>query len=246
MPFFIASLLVQVGLIIHVIRTGRNTLWIWVLALLPMAGPIAYIAVELLPELIGGRTARRAMSNVRKTLDPGRGLREAHKQVRLTGSIEARRRFAEELFADGKYDEAVDTYRAALTGLYEHDPHLMLGLAQAQFASGDAAGTRRTLDELIARNPEFKSTAGHLLYARALEGEGNLAKAAEEYEALRGYAAGPELTYRQAVLLKRMGETERAQHLLRKLLEDAELTTRHARSLQKEWLDLAKKELTSD
>lgn len=246
MPLFIVSILVQVGLIIHVIRTGRNTLWIWVLALLPMAGPIAYIAAELLPELIGGRTGRRAMSSVRKTFDPGRNLREAHKQVRLTGSIDARRRFAEELVADGKYGEAVDTYRAALTGLYEHDPHLMLGLAQAQFANGDPAGSRATLDELIRHNPDFKSTPGHLLYARSLEGEGNLEKAAEEYEALSGYAAGPEVTYRQAVLLKRTGQTERAQRLLRKMLEDAELTPRHARSLQKEWLDLAKRELSSD
>lgn len=245
MPIFIASILVQVGLIIHVIRTGRNTLWIWVLALLPMAGPIAYIVAELLPELIGGRTGRRALSNVRKTLDPGRGLREAHKQVRLTGSIDARRRFAEELLADGKYGEAVDTYRAALTGLYEHDPHLMLGLAQAQFANGDPAGARATLDDLIRNNPDFKSTPGHLLYARSLEGEGNLAKAAEEYEALMKYAAGPEAIYRQALLIKRMGDSERAHRLLRKMLDDAELNTRHARALQKEWLDLAKRELSS-
>src|SRR3954471_5608023 len=245
MPFFIFSILVQVALIVHVIRTGRNSLWIWVLALLPMAGPVAYVLVEVLPEVFGGRRARRAVASVRKTIDPTRDLRQAHKLARLTDSIDAKRRLAEELSATGQYDEAIASYRAALTGLYQHDPHLMLGLARTQFAKGDAADARRTLDELIAANPDFRSIEGHLLYARALEGEGDLTKAAEEYEALLSYDAGVEARYRQAALIKRMGDTRRAHELLRKLLDDAELTTRHARQLQKEWLDAAKREMAS-
>lgn len=245
MPVFIASILVQVALIVHVIRTGRNSLWIWVLALLPMAGPIAYILVEILPEVFGGRTARRAVSSVRRTLDPTRDLRQAHKLARLTDSIDAKRRLAEELLAAGEYDDAIASYRATLTGLYEHDPHLLLGLARAQFSKGDAAAARQTLDDLIAANPQFKSIEGHLLYARALEGEGALAKAAEEYAALVGYDAGAEARYRQAVLLKRMGDKDKAHELLKRLLDDSQLTTRHARQLQKEWLDLARRELSA-
>ena len=246
MPFFIASILVQVALVVHVIRTGRNTLWIWVLVLLPMAGPIAYLLVEILPEVMGGRRARRAVSSVRKTIDPTRDLREAHKVARLTNSIDAKRRLADEQLASGHIDDAIASYRSTLTGFYEHDPHLMLGLARALFAKGDATGARQTLDELIAANPGFRSIDGHILYARALEAEGNLEKAAEEYEALVGYDAGAETRYRQAALLKRMGQGDRARELFRRLVEDAELTSRHARQLQKEWLDLARKEMSAE
>ena len=245
MPFFIVSILVQVALIVHVIRTGRNSLWIWVLALLPMAGPIAYVLVEILPEIFGGRRARRAVASVRKTIDPTRDLRQAHKLARITDSIDAKRRLAEQLLAAGQYADAIASYRAALTGLYQHDPHLMLGLARAQFASGDASAARLTLDELIAANPDFRSIDGHILYARALEGEGNLAKAAEEYAALLNYDAGVEARFRQAALMKRMGEKTQAHELLRKLLDESELATRHARQLQKEWLDAARRELAS-
>ncbi|HEY5809263.1 MAG TPA: tetratricopeptide repeat protein [Povalibacter sp.] len=245
MPFFAVSILIQVALIVHVIRTGRNSLWIWVLALLPMAGPIAYIVAELLPELFGGRTARRAVANVRKTLDPTRDLRQAHKLARLTDSIDAKRRLAEQLADAGQFKDAIASYRAALMGLYEHDPHLLLGLARAQFADGEPAAARQTLDQLIAANPQFRSIEGHVLYARALEGEGDLAKAAEEYAALVSYDAGAEARYRQAVLLKRMGKVVQGNELLRKLLDDSELTTRHARQLQKEWLDLAKREIAN-
>ena len=47
----ILSIAIQAALIVHAIKTGRNTLWIWAIALLPPLGPIAYVAVELLPEL---------------------------------------------------------------------------------------------------------------------------------------------------------------------------------------------------
>ena len=122
----------------------------------------------------------------------------------------------------------------------------MLGLARALFARGDATGARQTLDELIEKNPSFRSIDGHILYARALEAEGNVDKAAEEYEALVGYDAGAEARYRQAALLKRMGQDGRARELFRRLVEDAELTSRHARQLQKEWLDLARKEMSGE
>ena len=39
MSFLIISLIIQVAFIVHVIKTGRNTLWIWVLiSLLAMPG----------------------------------------------------------------------------------------------------------------------------------------------------------------------------------------------------------------
>jgi hypothetical protein len=51
MSILIISLLIQVGFIIHVIKTGRNFLWIWVLIIPGIAVPgiIAYIAIEIIP-----------------------------------------------------------------------------------------------------------------------------------------------------------------------------------------------------
>src|SRR5688572_19817607 len=99
MPFFVASVMLQVALVVHVLRTGRNTFWIWILVLMPIAGPIAYLLVEILPDLLGGRRARRAIATVKKSIDPDRDLREAHKAARLTNSIEAKRKLAEEQLA---------------------------------------------------------------------------------------------------------------------------------------------------
>ena len=134
----------QAALIVHVIKTGRNFLWIWAIALLPLAGPIAYIVVEILPEFFGGRTARRAKSGVQRMLDPDRGLRRASAEVEISGNVDARRRLADELFGRGQFDAAIEVYEGGLKGVFEHDPTLLLGLARAQFAKGEF-GAARTL-----------------------------------------------------------------------------------------------------
>ena len=241
MTWFILSIAIQALLIIHAIKTGRNQIWIWVIALLPVAGPVAYIAVEMLPELFGSRATRRTLRSVKKALDPGADLRRYETEMRLTGDVASRQRYAAELFRQGRHDEAIAAYRQVLTGLYEHDPNLMLGLAQAQFAQGDAPGARATLDELIRLNPDFKSPHGHLLYARALETEGNVAKAIEEYRVVSHTYPGAEAAVRFAQLLKAQGQDEESRKVARELLDEARIAPPHYRRAQKEWLDVAER-----
>jgi hypothetical protein len=243
MLFLILSLLIQAALIVHVIRTGRNTLWIWAIALLPAAGPLAYVVVELLPSLFAGAAARRARASVQRAIDPDRDLRHAAAQVALSANVEARRRLADELLERGQFDAAIAAYAAGLTGIFEHDPTLLLGLARAQFAKGEFSAARESLDRLIKENPDFKSAEGHLLYARALEAEGALERAESEYAALQGSYPGAEGRVRYALLLKRLGRNEEANQLLREILQGAELAPRHYRKAQAQWLERARREL---
>ena len=241
MSLLILSIIVQVALIIHVVKTGRNQIWIWVLALLSLPGAIAYIAVEVLPELFRSRAAQRTARGLRKAMDPGRELRRYESETRVAGNVASRQRYAEELVRHERYDEAIAQYREALTGLYEHDPNLMQGLAQAQFGKGDAAAARATLDELIQRNPDFRSPAGHLLYARALEAEGNVPKALEEYAVLAPSYPGAEASVRYAQLLQAQGRRAEAQKVARELLEQARIAPGHYRRAQRPWLDAAQR-----
>jgi hypothetical protein len=156
-PIYIVHVLIQVLLIVHCIRTGRNTIWIMVLLFLPLAGPLAYVAIEIIPGLFGHRATQRAVRGVRQALNPGQQLRQLENEARVTGGVATRQRYAEELLRQNQPAQAVEVYKAALTGLYEHDPNLLLGLAEAQFAQGQPSAARATLDQLIAFNPDFKS-----------------------------------------------------------------------------------------
>jgi hypothetical protein len=242
MLLLILPYVVQALLIVHVIRTGRNQLWIWVLLLLPFGlGAIVYLAVEVIPGLFRTRAARQTARSLRRAMDPTADLRRFESEARLGGNVASRQRYAEELVRHARYPEAISQYREALTGLYEHDPNLMLGLAQAQFGQGDAAGARATLDELIRLNPDFRSPAGHLLYARALEAEGNAQKALEEYRVLAPSYPGAEAAVRYAQLLKAQGRLAEAQQVARELLEQARIAPGHYRRAQRPWLEAAQR-----
>lgn len=238
---FILSLILQVMLIVHCIKTGRNTIWIYVLAILSYAGIAAYLFVEVLPELFGSRTARRAGRNVKRMLDPTGDLRKYEQQARVGTNVANLQQYADELVRQERFDDAIAEYRKALTGLYEHDPNLMLGIAKAQFQKGDAPAARMTLDDLIRLNPEFRSHEGHLLYARALEAEGNYVKALEEYSALAPGYPGAEAPVRYAQLLKAQGRADESRKVARELLDGAKIAPAHYRRAQRFWLDQAEK-----
>jgi hypothetical protein len=245
---YIVSGLLSLGMIVHCIKTGRNTIWVYVLVVMmsmPFVGSALYAGVEILPELLRSRTSQRAMRGIRSTLDPEGNLRRAETDMRISGNVASRQKYADELVRLGRAAEAVPIYQNCLTGVFADDPKLMLGYAHARFAAGDAAGARQTLDELIGKNPEFKSPDGHLLYARALEAEGNHEKALGEYAALAGYYPGAEAGVRYAVLLKRLGQKDLAQQTLKALLDRAKYAPAHYKKAQREWLDEAHRELAS-
>jgi hypothetical protein len=240
---YIVGLVISVPLIIHCIRTGRNTIWVFVLLALPMVGSAAYFFVEIFPELRRSRASQRALRGLRSTLDPESNLRRAENAVKVTGDVASRQKYADELVRMGRAAEALPIYQTCLTGVFADDPKLLLGYAQAQFAAGEPAGARSTLDELIGKNPQFRSPDGHLLYARALEGEGNDEKALSEYATLAEYYPGAEAGVRYAKLLKRLGQAPLARQTLQGLLERARFAPAHYRKVQREWLDEAASEL---
>ena len=107
------------------------------------------------------------MRGVRKVLDPEQDLRRYEDEARLIGDVASRQRYADELVRQGRAPEAIGIYRQALSGLYEQDPNLLLGLARAQFASGAFGEARATLDALIAHNPQFVARWPPAVRARA-------------------------------------------------------------------------------
>jgi hypothetical protein len=244
-PYFVGSLLVQILLVVHCVRTGRNQIWIWILIFSSVVGAAAYIIVELIPDLFRSRTAGQAARNLRKTIDPHQQLRRYQAEAERSRDVASSQRYADELVRLGRAGEAVTVYRQALRGLYEHDPNLLLGLARAQYAAGQPAEARATLDALVEHNPQFKSPDGHLLYARALEGEGNSARALEEYKVLAGYYAGAEAALRYAQLLLKGGHRDQAREVLKGLLDHARLAPRHYQRAQSEWLDQARRDLAA-
>ncbi|WP_242112226.1 tetratricopeptide repeat protein [Luteimonas aquatica] len=242
-PILILSALLQIGCAVHVVRTGRPMYWIFILLIGSFIAVAIYFFAEVLPGMRHSPGARRAIRGVHDRIDPERGKRRATRALDIADTQDNRRRLAEQSLLSGDYQQAAELYRSALKGLYKTDPNLLLGLAQAQFALDQPQQARQTLDELIAANPDFRSADGHLLYARAVEATGDVAAALHEYEAIvAGGHPGEEARVRYALLLKRQGESAKADALFAETLKRVKLSPGYYQREQREWVEIAKRE----
>lgn len=228
---------------LHVVRSGQERYWLYLIIALPGLGCLIYFLGIMLPDMLGSRSGRRAINRVHDHLDPQRHLRALRDALELSDTRETRIQLANELLRLERADEAAEHYRAALRGIHSHAPDIMLGLARAQFALNDAAQCRQTLDQLIQYNPQFRSAEGHLLYARALMRLGELAKAEEEFQALLGHFAGPEARYHYALLLIQAGRTGEARDQLQQIEQYARRAPKHYRNLHQACLTQAREQL---
>ena len=128
MPAFgVLLLLAQIACAVHVVRTGRHYVWIYLVVFVPVVGMAVYFLAEILPELIHSRPARLgAAARVEKTVNPGRRLRQAERRVHITPTAENKAALATEYLLAGRAAEAEALYREALAGVHAGDPGVAL------------------------------------------------------------------------------------------------------------------------
>lgn len=240
MPLLVISILLQVALVVHIVKTGRNTTWIWIVMMLPVAGGIAYLLVEVLPSLSQSRTARTAKQKASQTVNPLKQLRDVAKNYNISDTVENTLALAEELEKKNMFEESVKLYQKCLKGSFEFDPDILHKLASAQFYASNFVAARSSLDVLIEKNPNYKNADAHLLYARCLDELNETDAAMHEYQALSEYYTGPEANYRFALMLINLNRGDEARHYLEAIMERAEQSPPHYAVLHKEWLSKTK------
>ena len=242
----ISSILVwaiQLALIVHVLKTGRSRYWIFILIFMPLIGGLAYLVIELLPEFSSSISGQRAMANVKKAFDPGGAVRQHQAAWEQSPNTDNARRYAEALLDAGEGAKAEAIVDQALSGMFAHEPTLLLVKARLQVDQGRMEEALESLQALQEHNPDFRSADGHLLYARSLGATGQIEKALNEYTLVAGYFPGVEARYRRALCLKTAGKNEESIAELEAILKDAKLAPAHFRKSQKAWLDAARQEI---
>jgi hypothetical protein len=244
MPFIgLLHLMIAVGFAVHAMKTGRPQFWMYILLFVPLVGSLAYVLLELVPELASSRRARRVTGGIAEIIDPDREWRRRHDAASRTDSVETKRALAEECERKGMWAEAIKLYETAAQGVFADDTVLLFGLARVQLASGDAKAAEATLNRLRQAHPTLQHQDAHLLYARALEAQHRYAEASQDYEALCGYYAGFEARTRYGLLLLRNGEPGRARALFEDVVKAGSSRRIVVAEGDREWLKVAKANL---
>ncbi|AJW44865.1 MULTISPECIES: tetratricopeptide repeat protein [Ralstonia] len=227
---------------VHCVRSNQNMYWLFILFVFPLLGSVVYFFAIYLPEIRHSRGARVAGRAVTQLIDPNRAVREARIDFDRAPTVQHRLRLGEALLQAGNAKEAREHFEQAATGPFASDPALLLGLARAQSATGDAALAKDTLEKLfevhrIARQQPDPT----LLYARALAATGapNTREAFEQALTCGNDAAARCLFGEWLRAQDNDADKQRAQALFDDILRDAKHWTRYAKDHNREWLQRA-------
>jgi len=239
LPLIGLSLLIAVPLCVHVVRTGQQMYWLWIILAFPFIGAIVYVAAIIAPAWFGGRTAQKMGQAARKALDPQREYREAARAVDDAPTVANRVRLAVAATELGKHAEAEKLYADSLTGLYADDPQLLLGRANALIELNRPNDALPLLEKL-GESPNGGRTA-HIMLAlgrvyhalgREEQAETALRWAADNYPGFEGIA-------RYAVFLARTARKDEARLQLAEIDKRLSKTHAHFRKEAKTWRDFA-------
>jgi hypothetical protein len=240
MPILGALLLaIDVALVFHASKTGRCQPWCYIILMIPVAGALAYVVVELVPEWLGTYQGQKTRARIGRALNPEKTYRALRDELEIATTIANREALAEECLTLGRFDEAREQYDAILTMPLGDEPGYMLGRARAEFGLGRFAQARATLDDLRGRWPIWQSADGHLVYARTLEEDGRVEEAIAEYHALSAYYAGAEPRVRHGLALRKLGREAEARAVLADVVRQMNRAPNFARKVQAQWISMA-------
>src|SRR5471032_1278745 len=174
LPVFGVSLLFSIALCVHVVRTGQQIYWLWIILLIQPIGGLIYLLAVILPSLAAGPTARRLSRGARVALDPTREYREAGAACAETPTVYNQMRLAKAAAALGHHDEAEAHYGKAAQGIHAEDPALLMGRAVALIELHRFEEALVLLDVMGKDAAKGRTPAAALALGRTYEGLGRI------------------------------------------------------------------------
>lgn len=213
MIFAGAILAIQIACLIHVVRTGRNQIWIGALMFPPVASAIAYFIVEILPGLRHNRHVRTVQAKAVARIDPEREVRATRDALDLADTAANRIRLADAYAELDRHAEAVVLFEEALEK-GPADAMTRRKLARSLFETGAAAEALAMIERDEPPSGQGERDRQDLLRARILEALGRKDEALAVYADIVTRLPGEEARVRYAALLLDRGWDNRALRVL--------------------------------
>jgi len=243
-PGFILSLIMAVLLCWHVVKTGREQMWLWIIIMFQPIGGLVYIALNIVPDIFGGTTARNVTRVARETLDPHREYREAKAACDETPTVRNQSRLATAAMHMGHFAEAEQLFNAAAQGVHADDPVLLLGRANALLELNRPADARAVLETLGKDEAHGRTPAAAMSLGRAYDALGRVDEADQAFQWAAERLPGFEALARYAAFMARHDRRDEAAEVVSEL--DKRMVKLHGqfRKEAQTWRDFAARALS--
>ncbi len=167
---------------VHVVRSGQQLYWLFILFAFPLLGSVVYFLAVYLPNSRLERGAMRAIAAAAHAIDPQRSVREARARFDETPTVQNQMQLATALLENEQAEEAAKRYEDCLKGHFANDLDVRLGAARAFVECQRYVDALRHIETIRTTNPDYCPDQIALLIARAYVGTERPREAREEFE----------------------------------------------------------------
>lgn len=234
------STVLQIGCIIHVIRSGRDYYWILLILFLPVMGSLIYIASEVLPGLKNSRLIR----SFGQSKKAGRStIRKLKEQVEFADTVSNRVELADAYLSRNEFQQAYDLFSGCREGIYENDAAILHKLADAAYGIGKYEETVELLLQVQKSNyRDYRHERDYLL-AEAYAKIGNMTSAISILERLMDVYPGERARFRLGVLYEESGRPDDAVRVFEAVIRNRKFYKGAAVGNQAKWVSQARRHL---
>lgn len=228
---------------IHVVRTGQQMYWLWILVIGGPLGAAIYFLAVIVPEFAGGRAARGVGRAAQNALDPERDYRNAVRALDDTPTLGNRMRVAQAAEALGRWSDAEQQWALSLEGHGADDAAVLMGHARVLLELGRWAEALQRLEQLKALGREGETPQVRLAFARAYEGLGRNDDADAAYRFAADRVPGLEAGGRYVAFLAKVGRKADAETGMTELDRRLQKIAPPLRAEARIWRDMAARAL---
>lgn len=243
MLYLIASYLPALLCGIHVVRTGRELYWLWILVIAGPLGAAIYFLAIILPEMLGGRAARNVGKAARQALDPERDFRNAMRALEDTPTVGNRMKVAQAAAGLGRWEDAEAQWAQCVTGHWAEDVTILMGHANTLLELKRFDDALNRLQQVKALGREGETPAVALAFARAYEGLGRNEEADDAYRFAADRVPGLEAGARYVAFMAKTGRRDDAEIGLAEIERRLQKIAGPLRGEARVWRDMAAKAL---
>ena len=241
--YFIAYYLPALLCGIHVVRSGRELYWLWIFVIAGPLGAAIYFLAIILPELMGGRTARNVGKAARQALDPERDYRGAMRALDDTPTVGNRMKLAQAAAALGRWSDSEAQWAQCVEGHWAEDPAILLGHAHALLELERWGEALARLEQVKALGREGETAIVALAFARAYEGLDRAGEADAAYRFAADRVPGLEAGARYVAFMAKTGRRGDAEIGLGEIERRLAKIAPPLRAEARVWRDMAAKAL---
>jgi hypothetical protein len=225
--FFQYGIVLQALAIVHFVRRRPETFWLWIILIGGGLGALAYIAIEVIPDLGLLRTAFQAFPRRKR-------IKELQTAILDNPSIGNYEELGDLYLDDKQYAKARECLDRVIAAT-SRSPDPFYRRALAALAMDDFQAAVADLEQVFERDPRYDYQRAAGLLAHALGKIGQRDKAVQLFEDTLTTSTLSETQYNYACVLAELGRTAEARDWAQRILAKKPTMPAYVRRRERPW-----------